>query len=213
MKRFLFLIGAVFLASDVLHAQTALFDACKALLDANKRAECFEELAKRSVAVEPSPVDLTSEISRSVMAIQSARGSNLTRAVLADLVRRANLSVDEYLAKNPAISAVTRNRFETMKTSYADSLRLIEQWDAFYSRRGNAQSYGFGVPYEMAGMGWVPQRYTFNIGKADLLGFHRGFQLGDALSAMLDQAKSSVDIALEEIAQGSNVNPTRPKPE
>ena len=169
----LLLISVACLAAN----RDALLEGCSSIPDAEKRAKCFEVLARTpDSSGAASAAKLSYEgLNRAATALQSAIGVGVNYNQYGVFVQQ--LATEVSLLRQ---GAKDKRELEAMLLleSGIDAYRDASSWwDAsirFYAQRDNELAFAWGLPLGLAGAEWLANKYRMPIGKADLLGFHRG---------------------------------------
>lgn len=170
----------LFLLSVVLPCAAAeravLLEACAAMADAGKRADCFEALARMPIDSKPSQQSVDFQgVNRAATALLSAIDVGVSYRDYGTYVQQLATEVallKQRAKSNNELAAVSE--FEGALDAYRDAASWWETSIRFYARRDNETAYAWGLPIDMVGAGILANRYSMPVGKADLLGFHRG---------------------------------------
>lgn len=179
-------------------AQSVLFDACKALQDPSKRADCFEEIARQKGPT-TAPASRFDGVRKATQMIESSLAVGLNQLTYVSLVQQLRFEVDTaFREKSPDDEPVERALRASLE-AHSDALQVVTVWNNFYAKRGNSTTYAWGIPYALVGLEWVTTKYSVPTANADLLGFSRGFLREDALSEIWKVAKKHSQSAFDTI--------------
>jgi hypothetical protein len=176
-RLFVVLVAGIVSTPSIAADRSVFIEACSAMTDASKRADCFEALARMAPGKEaaPDPKMKYEGVNRMATALQSAIDVGVSYNQFGVYVQQ--LATEISLLKQSAkekreLAAIAE--FESALDAYQDASTWWNSSVRFYAQRDNQTAYAWGLPLGLAGVEWLANKYSMPVGKADLLGFHRG---------------------------------------
>jgi hypothetical protein len=183
----IFLVAVFSVVSLAAYSQeSVLFEACKALVEAERRAACFEELVKKGAST--SLPTKFAAASKALIKIQSGVSVGVSQGdysrLLQDLVAEVAIAKEQLKTEH---DAAVFSQFAVVIETYRDGVDFWEKFNKFMSLAGNARLYNGAIPlYEIP---YFENKYSFQ---------SVGLGWGKAIRAAL---KPSVLQAIWNIAQ------------
>lgn len=172
-----------------------LIEACSALPDITKRAECFEAVARGTVKQPiPDSAKKYEGVNRTATAIQGAIDVGVTYAQYGPYVQQ--LSTEMSLFKQQAATDSEKKaigHFDAALDAYRDAATFWEASIRFFAYRDNRTAYFGGLPLRLTGTEWLANKYSMPTRGVDFFGLHRGVPQSTALATIWRSAAQDID--------------------
>jgi hypothetical protein len=172
-----------------------LLEACAAMKEVEKRASCFEAIARMEAPAAPA-ANKFANLKRAFTAISAATATGVSLVQYTPMIQAAATEVA--LARDAAASDAERQAldlYERAIDAYRDAATFWQRDIEFYARRDNRLAYGGGLPVDMVGVGHLVEKWSLSAGKSDIWGINRGVPRSYALSTMWAAAGKAVEDA------------------
>jgi len=229
MKSTHLLATLAFVVTPISQAQDrqVLLEACGALKNAERRAKCFESVARMDPPAAASPAPLVApvvvdvprkskeEVDAERQAATKAKYEAVHRAFTA--LRAATETSLSYIQYGPLIQAAATEvalvkpeartdkerlaveRFERALNAYSDAATWWDRDISFYAQRGNNLAYAGGLPFAQLGLDEIVSKWGIPTRRADLFGLWFGVPRSVALGTMWQAAAMAVSDGREAI--------------
>jgi hypothetical protein len=190
-------------------SKQVLLEACAAMKEPEKRASCFEAVARMEAPAAPA-ANKFANLKRAFTAISAATTTGVSLVQYAPMIQAAATEVA--LARDAAASDAERQAldlYERAIDAYRDAATFWQRDIEFYARSDNRLAYGGGLPVDMVGVGHLVGKWNLSAGRSDIWGINRGVPRSYALSTMWAAAGKAVEDG--EIALGLR-QPPAPEP-
>ena len=185
--------------------RAAMLEGCSALADLEKKARCFEAVARMpaEVASAAPPAQHQSAV-RALETVLAATRAGVSWERYSVQIQEAGVQVE--LLRESADPTSRRVHLASLPVLAAlkDAREWWERDIRFFSRRDNRIAYPNGLPVQAAGVEHLAATYGMTLGRSDILGLNAGLDLQSALAVIWTVAEDRFR-AVRAVASGAAI--------